>query len=107
FHRVRKPVDAPEPAVAVGCIPADRPQDALLPPDLRLPARLVVQLLVADAERHHVGRAGAQALLVDDDAAVARPESSVGADGDDEVAPVAHRDVLALAVDVDVSGHAL
>ena len=38
----------------------DRAQDALLPRDQRLPAGLAVQLLVADAERHHVGDAWAQ-----------------------------------------------
>ena len=55
----RQPVDAADPALAVLRVPADRAQHALLPRDLRLPAGLAGELLVADAERHHVARARA------------------------------------------------
>ena len=64
-----------------------------------------VQLLVADAQRHHVGDAGPQALLRRDDRrGRRRPEAVLDADPEDQVGPVRHRDVLALAVDVDVAG---
>ena len=66
-----------------------------------------VQLLVADAQRHHVGRARAQPALVGHDVAVVAPEAVLLADAEDQVDPVGHRDVLALPVDVDVAGHAV
>src|SRR4029078_5431038 len=102
-----EPVDPSDPALAMLGIPLDRAQDALLPRYQRLPARLAVQLLVADAERHHVGDAGAEAGLVDDDVAVFGPEPALDTRAQDQVGPVGHRDVRALAVDVDVPGDSL
>ena len=103
----REPVDAAEPAVAVLGVPADRAQHALLPRDLRLPAGLARQLLVADAERHHLARARPEARRRRHDLAVAGPEAVLLADAEDQVDPVAHRDVRALPVDVDVAGDAV
>ena len=75
----RQPVDATDPAVAVLGVPADRAEDAFLPADPRLPAGLVRELLVADAERHHVARAGSLAPLDGDDAPVVGPEAVLDA----------------------------
>ena len=72
----------------------DRLQDAFLPRDLRLPARLAVELLVADAERHHVGGSGAEARRRRHDLAVVGPVAVLAADPKDQVGPVRHRDVL-------------
>ena len=105
--RSRQPVDAADPAVPVLRVPADRAQDPFLPAHLRLPAGLARQLLVADAERHHLARAGAVARGGRDDAPAGGPEAVLLADADDQRRPVGHRDVLALAVDVDVAGDAL
>src|SRR6266513_1490897 len=98
-----KPVDAADPAVAVLRVPVDRLLDAFLPGDDRVPAGLTVQLLVADAERHHVARAGAEAAWDGDDLALG-PVALLPAHAQDQSGPVGHRDVLALAVDVDVAG---
>ena len=53
--------------------------------------------------------AGARAMALGDahDLAVARPVAGLLAHAEDEVGPVAHGDVLALAVDVDVARHAV
>ena len=59
------------------------------------------------AECHHVGRPGTQAALVDDDVAVGAPEAVLDPGRDDQVGPVPHRDVLTLAVHVDVAGGSL
>ena len=59
-------------------------QDALLPAHLRLPAGLAVQLLVADAERHHLARARAVARVGRDDVPAGRPEAVLLADADDQ-----------------------
>ena len=67
------------------------------------PAGLAMQLLVADAQRHHVGHARPEPLRIGDDMAVGRPEAVLGAGREDQVAPVGHRDVRALAVDVEVA----
>ena len=45
----RQPIDASHPAVAVIGVPANRLQDAVLPRHLRHPARLLGELLLADA----------------------------------------------------------
>ena len=82
-------------------------QDSLVPAHLRLPAGLAVQLLVADAEGHHLGRARAVARLGRDHVPAGGPEAVRLADLDDLLRPVRHRDVLALPVDVDVAGDAL
>ncbi len=74
--------------------------------DLRLPARLAVELLVADAERHHIGRARPEASLGRDDVATA-PVPQLLAGLEDHLGPVGHRDVLALAVDVEVARDAV
>ena len=67
--------------------------------------RLAVQLLVADAQRHHLARSRAHAQRRRHDLAVA-PVALLAADAQDERRPSPHRDVLALAVDVDVAGDA-
>src|SRR5581483_595420 len=103
----REPVDAADPAVAVRRVPADRAQDAFFPRDARRPAGFGGELVVADAQRHHVGDAGAETSFVDDDVAIAAPEAVLLAGLQDQLAPVAHRDVLALAVDVVVARDAL
>src|SRR5829696_9583521 len=90
-----EPVDASDPAVAVLGIPLDRAEDAFLPGDLRLPAGLPVQLLVADAQGHHVGDAGAEAAFVGHDLAVVGPETVLDAGSEDQLRPVGHRDVRA------------
>ena len=81
-------------------------RDPLLPRDERLPAGLAVQLLVADAQRHHLARARPDALRRRHDLALA-PVALLPPIVEDQIGPVAHRDVLALAVDVDVAGDAL
>src|SRR6266540_6474081 len=97
-----KPIHAADPALAVLRVPVDRLLDAILPGDERLPAGLAVQLLVADAESHHVARAGAEACGDGDDLALG-PVAPLLTDAQDQRGPVGHRDVLPLAVDVDVA----
>jgi hypothetical protein len=66
-----------------------------------------VELLVADPERLDVGCAGTEPLLRRHDLAVVRPVPVLDARAQDQLGPVGHRDVLALAVDVDVAGDAV
>ena len=106
-HARGRPVNAAEPGLAVLCVPLDRLQDALLPGDERLPPRLARQLLGADPGRQQVARAGAQTAGRRDDRPASGPVAGLLADAEDQLGPVAHRDVLALAVDVDVARHAL
>src|SRR5207247_7582707 len=89
----RQPVDAADPALAVGGVPVDRPRHALLPGDLWLPAGLAIELLVADAQREHVARAGPEAIGGADDLALG-PVPLLLADAKDQTSPVSHRDVL-------------
>src|SRR5712691_1138312 len=100
----RKPVHPADPAIAVLRVPADRLQDPVLPPYARLPARLAGELLVAHAEREDIARARAIARHDRGEPPAGWPEAVVLADLEDELRPVAHRDVLPLAVDVDVAG---
>ena len=81
--------------------------DAFLPRDLRHPARLRRQLLVADAQRHHVACTGTEAERRRHDLAVVAPEAEFLACLEDQVGPRLHRDVLSLPVDVDVTGLAV
>src|SRR4029450_9330832 len=59
------------------------------------------------AQGHHLSGAWPVARLGRDHMPTGRPEAVLLARADDQVAPVRHRDVLALAVDVDVAGNAL
>ena len=77
--------------------------DAFLPGHAGLPAGLGRQLLVTDAQRHHLARPRPVPRRARDDLPARGPEALRLADAEDEVDPVAHRDVLALAVDVDVA----
>src|SRR4029077_19385582 len=79
----------------------------LLPAHRRLPAGIAVQLLVADPQGHHLALAGAVARFRRDHMPSGRPEAVLLSRADDQVAPVAHRDVLALPVHVDVARDAL
>ena len=66
------------------------------------------QLLVPDAQRHHVARARAMPSRGRRRSRGRRARSRARlADAEDQVDPVAHRDVLALAVDVDVARRAV
>src|SRR5262245_35069897 len=87
-------------------VPPDRPQHALLPAHLWLPPGLARQLLVADAEGHHVASPRPLPTLHRDDVPVVRPKPVLDTGADDQVGPVGHRDVLALTVDVDIAGGA-
>ena len=87
--RLVEPVHAADPALAVRRVPLDRAQDAVLPRDHRLPARFAVQLLVADAERHHVGDAWTQPRRRRHDLPVVGPEAVLTADAEDQLDPVA------------------
>src|SRR5439155_14281143 len=93
------PVDSADPAVPVDGVPGDRPRDALLPGDPRLPARFALQLLVADAKCDDIARPGPESLGSTDDLAL-WPIALFLADAEDQRCPVGHRDVLALAVDI-------
>ena len=99
-----EPVDAADPPLAVFGVPRDRAVDALFPRDERLPARLAVQLLVADAKREHLAGPGPHPQRRRHDLPVA-PVAAFPPDSEDPVAPVSHGDVLALAVDVHVAGY--
>ena len=99
-----EPVDAADPARRGSRRTSDRPRDAFLPGDLRLPAGLAVQLLVADAQRHHLARARAGTRSASVTISRAGPVALLPPDAEDQLGPVAHRDVLALPVDVDVAG---
>src|SRR5262249_50839629 len=103
----REPVDAADPAVSVLGVPANRLQDAFLPRHARLPPRLRGELLVTDPECEDVAATGAEAGGDRVKVPVVRPVAVLGAEPDDELCPVAHRDVLALPVDIDVTRHAL
>src|SRR5207253_681232 len=103
----REPVDAADPALAVLRIPLDRAEDAFVPRHLRLPTCFRRELLVADTQRQHVARARPFAVLNRLDVAAVAPVSVLSPDTNDQVGPVAHRDVLSLAVDVDLAGRAL
>src|SRR2546421_11460541 len=96
------PVDAADPAVTVAGVPGDRLCDSVLPGDARLPAGLAVQLLVAHAKGHHLARTGSVPLRRGQDLA-SLPVALLAADAQDQVGPVTHRDVLPLAVDVEVA----
>src|SRR6266540_2475272 len=61
-----------------------------------------MQLLVADAERHDLARAWAEALGCAHDLPLG-PVPLVAADAENQVSPVAHGDVPSLAVDVEVA----
>src|SRR5919204_5979643 len=63
-----------------------------------------MQLLVADAQRHHLARAGPVAVGRRDDLAPI-PVALLATDAEDELGPLAHRDVLALPVHVQVAGN--
>ena len=101
-----EPVDAADPAVAVLRVPADRLQRRP-PPSDTFGSQPVSrgQLLVADAQRHHLARAGAVAAFGRDDLR-GRPARSRAPRrrGGSASTQSRHRDVLALAVDVDVAG---
>src|SRR5262245_9080456 len=64
-----------------------------------------MQLLVADAQRHDLARAGAHPSGCRDDLALA-PVALLSTDGEDEIRPLLHRDVLSLAIDVKIAGNA-
>src|SRR5581483_8700365 len=98
----RQPVDAADPLGAVVRVPLDRAPDALFPRDLRSPPRLPVELVVADAYRHHLARAGPVARRRRHDLAAGGPEAAFLADAQDQRRPLGHRDVLALPVHVHV-----
>src|SRR5206468_5880190 len=102
----RHPIDAADPAVAVGRVPVDRSRHALLPGNLGLPAGLAVELVVADPQREHVARTRPEAVGGADDLALG-PVPLLLAHAKDQSRPVGHRDVLALAIDVEVAGDAL
>src|SRR5664280_3718964 len=102
--RPLQPVDATDPALAVGRVPGNRARDSLFPRHLRLPARLALELLVTDPERQHVARTRAEALLYRDQLAPGRPVTLRLADLEDLLGPVPHRDVLALPVDIEIAG---
>src|SRR5262245_13423502 len=101
-----QPVDPAEPLVPVGRVPGDRARDPVLPGDLRRPAGLPFEFVVTDAQRPHLARTGPVPLLRRLDVAAGGPEAALLADTQDQRDPVGHRDVLALAVDVDLAGHA-
>ena len=61
-----------------------------------------MQLLVADAKRHHLARARAEALGCAHELPL-DPVALLAADPEDQVGPVAHGDVPSLAVDVEVA----
>src|SRR4029077_1786171 len=88
-------------------VPADGLQDSVLPRHLRSPTRLAGELLVTHAEREDVARSGPEALGDLNEAPVRRPEPVLRSDPQDRLGPVAHRDVLALPVHVDVPGGSL
>lgn len=94
------------PGVPILCVPLDRPVDALFPADLGLPAGLLVEFLVADAQLLDVAVAGPKSILALDDFR-ALPIPLVDTDIQDQVSPLAYRDVLAVAVDVFLTGLAL
>src|SRR5205814_381632 len=71
---------------------------------LRLPAGLTLQLLVAHAQGDDLARAGAVTAGHADELAARGPVALFLADAENQLGPVAHRDVLALPVDVDVAG---
>src|SRR5262249_7840460 len=97
------PVHAACPAVAVVRVPRDRAGHAFLPRHLRLPSRLALELLVADAERDHLARAGPVAAGETDQLAAGGPVAALLAYAEDQFGPVPHGDVFALPVDVHVA----
>ena len=101
-----EPVDSSDPALAVRRVPGDRLADALLPRHEGYPSGFPVQLVVADAEGLHVAGSGAVALRDAHDLTFG-PVAVLGADPEDQACPVCHRDVVSLAVAVDVAGDAV
>src|SRR5262249_55554394 len=102
-----QPIHAPDPPLAVGRVPGDRTAYALLPAHPWLPPGLLVQLVVADPQRDHLARTRAEAGGRRHDFAACGPEAGLLADPQDQLRPLVHRDVLALAVDIDVAGDAV
>src|SRR5437762_6858768 len=88
-----RPIDAAGPAVAVPGVPRDRAGSAVFPAHLRLPARLPLQLLVADSEGDHLARARPVPGRDADELATGGPVAPLLADAQDQLGPVAHRDV--------------
>src|SRR5207244_9963812 len=99
----RQPVHSPEPTLPVLRVRGDRPRDRLLPRDARAPAGLAGELLVADPQGGDLARPRAVALGGGGELP-ARPVTLRFADAQDQRSPVGDRDVLAMAVAVDVAG---
>ena len=68
-----------------------------------MPAGLATKLLEPDAQRHHLAGSGPEAFGDAYELPAGRPVAVLLADAEDQLGPVAHGDVLALAVDVDVA----